>query len=201
MAKKTKPRLIASVVYHTPHPRAGERMWNGKGYVVAPAMLPHTFYCTADKVDAVRSEQRYAKEFAHQEPQVSFAFEKPVRKPAFKRDTHPADKVRKHMAIEYAKWLMKRDGVVLPVIDYWSGENIRVDWGYVDVPGHKHGEQRAIAVEWGHQEGVYMEVSKRRRRYLDTQFVPDLRIEIPNWDFVPVEPVEETLDDAGARDG
>lgn len=52
--------------------------------------------------------------------------------------------------------------------------------------------RRVQAVEWGHDEEVYnTRKDGRQGAYIYTKFVAELRIEIPNWDFDPRQPVEE----------
>lgn len=84
-------------------------------------------------------------------------------------------------ALQYAKWLAARDGVELPKLKtkcVWSGVYRGARW-----------QRRIRAVEWGRDEDVYnTRKDGRRGAWLYTRFVPELTIEIPNWDFDP-EPI------------
>jgi hypothetical protein len=134
------------------------------------------------------------------EPKVSYRW-RPGRGELTKieRDAEIAEK--------YARWLAARDGVSIP-----HGK-IRVDWRHVygehrtrpvkkwdgTIRPQQIAERRACAVEWGHEEEVYnTRKDGKRGAWLYNQFVADLRIEIPNWDFDPAEPTEELLPSAVA---
>lgn len=79
-------------------------------------------------------------------------------------------------ALFYARWLMKRDGIAEPV----TSNRTKTEWAgvYVTRPdGRVVFERRIRAVLWFHNG---QEVHRQ---------------DLPNWDFVPVMPVEETLAD------
>ena len=106
-------------------------------------------------------------------------------------------------AIGYVRWLAGRDK-----IEIYSGYSCktRCDWRDVDIPGKTVGrhyyngtrqvqatEKRISAVEHGHEEEVFkIRKDGSRGAFLYKQFVCDVRIEIPNWDFVP-SCTDETL--------
>jgi hypothetical protein len=73
------------------------------------------------------------------------------------------DQARK--GIEYARWLAARDGVALP------DGSVVACWAHVTLPTGKL-QSRISCVTFG-------------------TGLPRVRIDIPNWDFVPVEPVME----------
>jgi hypothetical protein len=72
-------------------------------------------------------------------------------------------------AIEYALWLAKRDGVELP------GGHPIVVWAGVTLPTGKY-QPRVSCVTFGNS-------------------LPRVRIDIPNWDWIPAEPVMQINDD------
>ncbi len=82
-----------------------------------------------------------------------------------------AKDVTARMAVEYARWLAARDGVIIPA-----------DTKGVALWAHGKIEDRVSAVAW-HHAGTY---AANRGSAL-------ARIDIPNWDFVPMMPVEEIV--------
>jgi hypothetical protein len=104
-------------------------------------------------------------------------------------------------AIEYARWLAARDGIVLP-----TGKEVKIwiDWQTVESKTKKTSrrrwdgsvieqpalERRAASVAWGHDEPRKM---PGRYGWRYNEFVCDVRIDIPHWDFDPDPPVEETI--------
>jgi hypothetical protein len=87
-------------------------------------------------------------------------------------------------AIKYVRWLANRDGVVIPY-----GKDVRITYRL-----NSASKKRISAVEFGHKEEVYNTLkSGKRGAFLYKQFVCDLRIEIPHWDFVHPEVIEEII--------
>jgi hypothetical protein len=117
-----------------------------------------------------------------------------------------ADEYNERRAKEYARWLMKRDGIEMPT--YGAGK-CRVVWsGFYSATKtrnvhHWDGNQihqayirRIEAVEWGREEEQYNERKNGRRgAWTHNKWICELRINIPNWDFEPAEPVEEIIAD------
>ena len=111
-------------------------------------------------------------------------------------------------AVEYARWIARRDGISILTGPGSYYKAHRVEWGYVEsatksrtqrswngetriVPMY---EKRVRAVEWGHDEERFNERKDRRRgAWSHTEFVPELRIELPHWDFNPPHPTLETI--------
>lgn len=71
--------------------------------------------------------------------------------------------------VEYARWIAARDGKAI------TDGNTCVMWANVTLPSGKH-QSRIKAVSFAGQAGGWL-------------------IEIPNWDFIPVEPLLEINDD------
>lgn len=113
-----------------------------------------------------------------------------------------ADEYNAGRARAYAEWLARRDGITIP-----KGLKCRVEWSVFYHPTKKRLAKgwngpverevyckRIQAVTWGREEQRYNSRKEgRRAAYSYTVFVEELRIEIPNWDWCPAEPVE-TLD-------
>jgi hypothetical protein len=121
----------------------------------------------------------------------------------------PTDEWRKQQAITYVRWLAARDGIKLPK----RGE-IRVEWSSVDSKTRTHThrrwdgsllkypiqERRIRAVSWGHEEERFNKRKDGRQgAWMHNEFVAEVTIDIPNWDFEPDPPVEEIVDDDEAR--
>lgn len=109
------------------------------------------------------------------------------------------DAYNEERAIAYAKWLAARDGVTVPK-DYASKP--RIVWSGV-YEGQTY-RKRIQAVEWGNrwEERIYnTRKDGRRGAYSHTikHFDVALRIEIPHWDWLPVEPTH-TVDCAAGID-
>lgn len=119
-----------------------------------------------------------------------------------------ADEYNAGRAIQYARWLAQRDGVTL------QGNKVRVIWsGFCSATKTRSGRQwdgdkfinkdraayckRVQAVEFGNEREEWKIVGSGRSRRGETTNHWDCiaRIEIPNWDFEPVEPVEEIVAD------
>ena len=101
--------------------------------------------------------------------------------------TESADRMNERHAIEYARWLAGRDGISIP-----QDAAPRVDWSEVrELTGKSR--KRARAVEFGRD--VTERTGHGRNAYTSHRWDVAVRIEIPNWDFVPAEPVEEIIQD------
>lgn len=111
-------------------------------------------------------------------------------KPSYRFNYSPrgaatADEYNERRALEYARWLAARDGVTIS-----EGLAERAEWsGITDASGKWR--KRICAVEFGtkfterHGTG--------RKAYTSQGWRMAARIEIPNWDFDPAEPVEEII--------
>ncbi|WP_454629570.1 hypothetical protein [Bradyrhizobium cenepequi] len=98
-----------------------------------------------------------------------------------------ADDMNARHAIEYARWLALRDGMEIP-----ADTAPRVDWsGITDAAGKWR--KRIRAVEFGSSRTIRQGYG--RNAYTSYHWDIAVRIEIPNWDFVPAEPVEEIIPD------
>lgn len=102
-----------------------------------------------------------------------------ARATASRRECAPTKDDLEATAIEYARWLANRDG-----IDISKANNKRVEYGYLGQGLRR--ERRAVAVIFFHGKARLVWNSKRRRYDEYTDVIDIARIEIPNWDFVPV---------------
>lgn len=97
-------------------------------------------------------------------------------------------------AVEYARWLATRDGIVLP-----EGGGGTPRFEPVMVPGRKSPELRVSAVVFSHPYKQERRGPLPRGYYARPEpTLAPVTIQIPNWDFVPREPVE-TVDPLPAR--
>jgi hypothetical protein len=120
-----------------------------------------------------------------------------------------AEKYNERRAIAYAEWLAQRDGLTIPN-EYkiktradWSGfysatKTRKQTRSWSGTTEHAIYCKRIRAVEWGIESQVeHYNHRKDGRRgawaYNEVKFEVLLRIEIPNWDFEPDEPVEEII--------
>jgi len=124
------------------------------------------------------------------------------RKP--KMRVSPSRDASERHAYEYAAWLCQRDGREVPKGLHHS----RIVWGSVEIGTHTRkrrwgGTQeisvthaRVQAIEWGHMREVHNERKDGKQgAWLYNEFVPEFRVDFPNWDFNPAEPQEEIVDD------
>lgn len=121
-------------------------------------------------------------------------------------------------ALAYALWLAQRDGVAVPTD---CGLKVRAEWSGVynphrtRVPAGKSNpfppsyrqhalwnadharsvyERRIQAVVWGRERELYAtRKDGRQGEFIGEVFDVEFRIELPNWDFCPVPPVEEII--------
>ena len=103
--------------------------------------------------------------------------------------TETADEMNERHAIEYARWLARRDGIEIP-----PGTVARADWsGVTDAAGKWR--RRVEAVEFGRvrEEWKIVGTGRSRRGETTKHWACASRIEIPSWDWQPAEPVEEIL--------
>lgn len=104
-------------------------------------------------------------------------------------DSFARQERNRRQAIAYAQWLARRDGLAIPA----QGTPELITSGvYV---GRRY-EKRVKAVEWRTEERVPQYApGKRGRRWTHDEVVRNthLRIDFPNWNWVPADPVEETL--------
>jgi hypothetical protein len=106
-------------------------------------------------------------------------------KPAFGKGVFDkADQERK--AVEYARWLARRDGKALP-----EGSACAI-WATVTIPNQRKLENRVSA--------VMFHAKRENAVAYKAAYVASERIDIPNWDFVPSEPVEEMVSGKEAFD-
>jgi hypothetical protein len=120
----------------------------------------------------------------------------------------PSDDWYRQQAINYALWLAKRDGIEIP-----RGVQARVNWSGVcsktrmhthkrwDGSLHRHPiyEQRAESVSFGREEPRYNKRKDGRQgAWSHNEFVPEVTIGIPNWDWQPDQPVEEIVTEMAA---
>lgn len=97
------------------------------------------------------------------------------------RSSELAADYNERRAIEYARWLAERDSVEIP-----ANASPFAVWDYTDqTTGTPAKRKRVRAVEWRN-------VTIHRGRESHGEAL--LKIEIPNWDFVPAEPIEEIID-------
>jgi hypothetical protein len=121
----------------------------------------------------------------------------------------PTDRqINEEAALKYARWLATRDGKDVQRYrtrfeqrdEFWVRDSYRVEWGCVESK-HKRRRRRprwtggfsaefpamldrVRAVEFGTARNVYNERKDGRQgAYLYTEFVSEIRIEIPHWDF------------------
>lgn len=117
-----------------------------------------------------------------------------------------ADEYNEGKAKAYVRWLANRDGITIPALKQrviWSGfysatktRNVKHYNGVRTQPAFM---KRIEAVEWGHKEPVYnTRKDGRRGAYLYSNWICELRIDIPHWDWEPAEPAFEQLDWAQA---
>ncbi|WP_027578462.1 hypothetical protein [Bradyrhizobium sp. Ai1a-2] len=99
-----------------------------------------------------------------------------------------ADDLNARHAVAYAHWLARRDAIEIP-----AGLEYVVDWSSVTGPNGKL-QKRVRAVEFGKRRTT----SSGYGRTACTTHHWDVvsRIEIPNWDWQPAEPVEEIIPEA-----
>lgn len=101
-------------------------------------------------------------------------------------------------ALEYARWIARRDGLTIPALKtkvIWCGiysahetRNVR-HWSGVKTQAAHFDRIRAVA--WGCDHRVYnIRKDGSRGAYLYTEFRPEFTIELPHWDWEPAEPVE-----------
>ncbi len=89
--------------------------------------------------------------------------------------TYSRDAVPERIAVEYARWLAKRDGIGMPT---HPATPVKCEWSGVEsrTRTNQHGnpvfERRIVAVCFGL-----------------------VRVPIPNWDWQPDEPVEDIIPD------
>jgi hypothetical protein len=99
-------------------------------------------------------------------------------------------------AINYARWLAQRGGIALPTAwgvepkVYWDGV-----YGAHNAIGKPYKkaryERRARAVAWGRYEDRYnTRKDGKRGAWTHKEFVEEVRIDIPNWDFILQPAVE-----------
>jgi hypothetical protein len=107
--------------------------------------------------------------------------------PSVNRKVGTSEEYNASRAIAYATWLAQRDGIELP-----KGYRIkaRVDWSGV-YEGNTY-RRRVQGVEWGteYKEEKYNTRKNGRRgayTHTVTNFDVALRIEIPNWNWMPTE--------------
>jgi hypothetical protein len=129
---------------------------------------------------------------------------KPPRKSKRKKPVYPrerfTDRKWEQTAIEYVRWLAKRDGVALPE-NHWRNQP-RAMWSGVysktrkRAGGHPIFERRIQCVEWGHEEEVFnTRKDGKRGAWLYNKWVCEVRFTLPNWDFQP-DLIEVSADDA-----
>ncbi|MCW2195056.1 hypothetical protein AB7M45_007829 [Bradyrhizobium elkanii] len=99
-----------------------------------------------------------------------------------------ANDLNERHTLEYARWLAQRDGITIP-----PGSEYIVQRADVNVPGSKP-QSRIRAVEFGKRRTTQSGYGRSActRHHWDVA----ARIEIPNWDWQPAEPVEEIIPEA-----
>jgi hypothetical protein len=113
----------------------------------------------------------------------------------------PFDDYAALVAIKYAKWLAARDGIEIP-----RRLKTRPVWGGFYSAWRKRRQRywdgvrtvevwckRIQAVEWGHEEERYNQRKDGTQgAWTHNEWVADLRIDIPHWDFEhpPIEACE-----------
>ena len=113
-------------------------------------------------------------------------------------NTNKSDAQWERVAVNYAQWLAARDGIVIPK------SKLRVEWSGVynefkkRKQPYRNGrratyERRIQAVTWGYKKPIYSERKAGRQGAWIDEWVIELRIELPHWDFVPAPPTEELL--------
>ena len=113
-------------------------------------------------------------------------------------NTNKSDDQWEHVAVNYARWLAARDGIAVP------NRELRVEWSGVynefkkRKQPYRNGlsatyERRIQAVTWGYKKPIYSERKAGRQGAWIDEWVIELRIELPHWDFVPAPPTEELL--------
>jgi hypothetical protein len=122
-----------------------------------------------------------------------------------------ADAYNKRNAIAYARWLAARDGITIP-----TTLKCRIEYSYVyssfrkrkvrswagvseQASGQRRGQRRIRSVSWGRDiERYFPRKDGRQGAWTHTEFVPELTIAIPHWDFEH-PPIEETIEDDTAK--
>lgn len=114
------------------------------------------------------------------------------------------DSTDERHAESYARWLAQRDG-----IDIAHGLTCRVEWSGIYSATktrnvrHWNGTKaqaaylkRVRAVAWGRKHERYNERKDGKRgAWTHNEFVAEVTIELPNWDWEPAEPVLEINED------
>lgn len=160
-------------------------------------------YCTFDPAAIADAEAAARHTFAQERgiapTEVTVATAPRSARPGYRfsyRQTaaETADAYNKRRAIDYARWIASRDGIAIN-----AGLSAQVEWsGFysansVTTRGEPAYCKRIKAVEFGTKRKEYLGTG-RHRRIVDVWDVKH-RIEIPNWDFDPAPPVEETIAD------
>jgi len=112
------------------------------------------------------------------------------------------DKYNERRAIEYAKWLAQRDGITIP-----DESVVQAEWTWFVSSYYKtrrrfwngtrevkKSTKRIKAVQWGHNEIRHYNRTDRHSS-IYTQFVADLTIPIPHWDFEhpPIDGIDTNI--------
>jgi hypothetical protein len=143
--------------------------------------------------------KRWIRDIPHKRHKLAYRFH------YSQRGAETADQYNERHAIAYARWLAERDGVDIPKTAearvVWSGiysgtkkrTHRRWDGG---TSQHAAYCKRIEAVEFGRkyrEEHYNTRADGKRGAWLYTTNKMEIaaRIEIPNWDWEPAEPVEE----------
>jgi hypothetical protein len=149
------------------------------------ARFPTTLQASryADERPALERANEHAdmlrKSYGSRRPSYRFRFSP--------RGAETTDHYNERRAVEYARWLAGRDGIEIP-----KGIAERIDWSGVNDAAGKW-RKRVCAVEFGTSETEHH--GHGRKSYTTVRWSLAARIEIPNWDFVPSEPVEYLAED------
>ena len=160
----------------------GRTYWAGIGNIEGPTPCKRWRYAPGERAKKNKLHYRW-----HYDPRGSI----------------DADAYNEKLARRYVEWLAERDGIKIP-----NCPKSRVVWSgfYSASKKRKHkrwsGEiveqeaycKRIQAIEWGRDEERYnTRKDGRRGAWSHNEFMPDLRIEIPHWDFEPIV-TEETIE-------
>ena len=207
-------RYLVTAECLKPAPDAGGHRWTGLGWGKIPDVLPHRIHRVvntleqAERVGAAFQQTLMFKHECSATVEVTPVKTRKSKTPTPARLSKEAREAREEAkVIAYARWLASRDGIEIQS-SYEYACKISVDWRTVYSRYRKRVRRfwngthevettykRAAAVEWGHDESVYnTRKDGRQGAFLYRQFVCDVRIEIPNWDFEhpPIELCEET---------
>lgn len=201
MIKSSRKRVVVTV--SAQHPRHATPFLVQRFHSVEPQH--------ADRV-AQAARSRMAQNLQLDLDAIDVTTSKPKRSyhPQFPKSGLNAKEYNEGRAIEYAKWLARRDGVTLPAGQCkarceWSGFNsayrMRNQSFYDGTREVTQFCNRIRYVLWGWEEDQFStRKDGRRGAYIGKKFNEEARIEIPHWDFEALPPIEEIAAPSVRRD-